>query len=475
MKAYERVLISLLVILPVLFAGTVTLAPRPVRQMEAWDKVLLYESNNQGEKASPYFRTILEYQPGRTDLWERMALNEFNAENYPEAAEAYQMAEASHLISAQGLFNLGSAYWQMDDLEAAAGAWLRLTEHEDVDVEMLAAITDHLRASGDLDSAATTALKWAEKDPQSIQAAWTAGLLFSTRSLEEAIPLLSAASDGKGAEAVQAQQLLDVLGEAVVQPDRSYQMVIIGQRLADMGIWDVAEEALQKAVQFNPDYAEAWALLGEVQQQLGKAGWTSLLRAKTLDPDSDMVISALTLYWTRQKKYNVALAYLQKLAAKHPDEGSWQLEIGNTLVEAGDMIEAMAAYQRAAEIEPDDPHNWTALAVFSATYGFDAEAFSLPAINNALELSPKDPQVLDAAGWVYLTSGDMEKAEQFLQLAIAEDSDFGEAKLHLAQVYIETNRLTLALPMLQDAVLQAEDNTAAMVAQRLLEKYFPGQ
>lgn len=475
MKAYERVLISLLVILPVLFAGMVTLAPRPVRQMEAWDKVLLYESNNQGEKASPYFRTILEYQPGRKDLWERMALHEFNAGNYPEAAEAYQMAEASHLISAQGLFNLGNAYWQMDDLDAAAGAWLRLTEHEDVDVEMLASITDQLRVSGDLDSAAITALKWAEKDPQSMQAAWTAGLLLSTRSLEEAIPLLAAASDGKGAEAALALQLMDVLGQAVLQPDRSYQMVIIGQRLADMGIWDVAEETLQKAVQFNPDYAEAWALLGEVQQQLGKDGWTSLLRAKTLDPDSDMVISALTLYWTRQKKYNVALAYLQKLAAKHPDDGSWQLEIGNTLVEAGDMIGAMAAYQRAAEIEPDDPHNWTALAVFSATYGFDAVAFSLPAINNALELSPKDPLVLDAAGWVYLASGDMEKAEQFLQQAIAEDRDFGEAKLHLAQVYIETNRLSLALPMLQDAVRQAEDDTTAMVAQRLLEKYFPGQ
>lgn len=475
MKFLERVLISLLVVAPVLFAGVVTLAPRPVQLTDAWDKVQLYESNNQGEKASPYYMTILEFQPWRSDLWERIAGNEYSAGNYSEAVTAYQQADESHKISINGLFTLGSAYLQIGDLKAASGTWLRVSEYEDVEVEKLAAMTDQLWKSGDFESAAKTAKSWSGMDPQSAQAAWTAGLLLSTQGLEEAIPFLTAARDGDGVEAVQAKQLLDGLGQAALQSNQAYQMVIIGQRLADMELWDVAEEALQTAVQLDPEYAEAWALLGEVRQQLAKDGWTPLLRAKTLNPDSDVVISALVLYWRRQEKYEVALAYLRKLAARYPDEGSWQLEIGGTLVEAGDMIEAMAAYQRATEIEPDDPQNWQSLAVFSATYGFEAEYYALPAITRALDLAPKDPQVLDAAGWVYLTSGDMEKAEQFLQLAIAEDDDFGEAKLHLAQVFIETNRLSLALPMLKDAVTEIEDRTMALIAQRLLEKYFPGQ
>lgn len=475
MKFLERVLISLLVVAPVLFAGVVTLAPRPVQLTEAWDKVQLYESNNQGEKASPYYLTILEFQPWRTDLWERIALNEYSAGNYAEAVTAYQSAEESHKISLNGLFNLGSAYLQVGDLKAASSTWLRVTENEDIDVEKLALMTDQLWKSGDFESAAKTAKRWSGKDPQSVQAAWTAGLLLSTQSLEGAMPFLAAATNGDGIEAAKANQLLEVLGQAALQPNQAYQMVIIGQRLADMELWDVAEEALQTAVQLDPGYAEAWALLGEVRQQLAKDGWTPLLRAKTLNPESDVVISALVLYWRRQQKYDVALAYLRKLAARYPDEGSWQLEIGSTLVEAGDMIEAMAAYQRATEIESDDPQNWQSLAVFSATYGFEVEFYSLPAITRALELAPKDPQVLDAAGWVYLTSGDMEKAEQFLQLAIAEDGDFGEAKLHLAQVYIETNRLSLALPMLKDAVTEIDDRTLALIAQRLLDKYFPGQ
>lgn len=475
MKFLERVLISLLVAAPVWFAGVVTLAPRPIQQMDAWDKVQLYESNNQGEKASPYYLTLLEFEPWRTDLWERIARNEYSAGNYSEAVTAYREAEESQKISLEGLFNLGSAYRQIGDLKSAASTWLRVSEYEDVEVEKLAAMTDQLWESGDFENAAKTAKRWSRKDPQSTQAAWTAGLLLSTQSLEEAIPFLAAARDGDGVEAAQAMQLLEVLGQAVLQPNRAYQMVIIGQRLADMELWDVAEEALQTAVQLDPEYAEAWALLGEVRQQLAKDGWTPLLRAKTLNPESDVVISALVLYWRRQEKYDVALAYLRKLAARYPDEGSWQLEIGSTLVDAGDVIEAMAAYQRATEIESDDPQNWQSLAVFSATYGFEVEYYSLPAITRALDLAPKDPRVLDAAGWVYMTGGDMEKAEQFLQLAIAEDGNFGEAKLHLAQVYIETNRLSLALPMLKDAAEEIDDRTMRMIAQRLLEKYFPGQ
>lgn len=475
MKLLERVLLPLLISIPVLFTGLVILAPQPAALLQAWDKVELYESNGQGERAVPYYHSILEFQPWRTDLYERIGANEFASGNLAEAVTAYSQAQENQKISTKSMFNLGSAYLQSGEINQAARIWLQLAAREDVDAGMLASITQQLRTAGELDAALTAALRWSAMDPKSNEAAWIAGLLQVPGDPAAAVPYLTDASEGHGAAAAQAGKLLEVLLMALAESNPAYQRVLLGQRLADMGEWDVAEAALEEAVRLDPEYAEAWALLGEVQQNLGEDGWNSLARAKSLNPESDVVLSAMALYWTRQEKYHVALEYLNKLAGRHPEEGRWQLEIGRTLAQSGDMLSAMNAYQRATEIEPKNSRNWLTLAVFSATYGFDSEAFSIPAITRALELAPDDPFVLDGAGWVYLTLGDLEKAEQFLQQAVKEDGGLGSAKLHLAQVYIETNRLSLALPLLKEAAAQAQDSNTAMFAERLLEKYFPGQ
>jgi tetratricopeptide (TPR) repeat protein len=300
-------------------------------------------------------------------------------------------------------------------------------------------------------------------------------MMLSLQDLPEAARLLAFAANSDGPQAAMARSLLETLGQAVLEPDPAYQLVLVGQRLADLGQWDIAEFAFQKAVASSPDYAEAWAMLGESRQHLGKDGWPDLLRARRIAPDSDIVLSALTLYWNRQNQPKVALVYLKKLAAKHPTEGKWQTEIGSTLAQSGDLIAAMTAFQQAVSIEPQNAQLWRNLAVFSAAYGFDFAAYSQPAIDRALSLAPKDARVLDAAGWIYLTNSDLKSAERFLQQAVAEDGGFAAAKLHLAQVYLAQNRFSIALPLLKEAAGQASDAGTALQAQRLLDQNFPGQ
>ena len=475
MKLTQRILLGLMICAPVLVLWMVNLSPRPKALSEAWDKVQLYESHQQGWRAVPHLRLILEYQPERVELWERMAANEFAAGNYPQAVEAYRAASEIRMLSTIGLVNLGEACLQSGDPTCAKSAWLQAIAREDITIETLARQADTLRTMGELDGALQAAARWREMEPDSTRAAWLTGLLLTPHSPEDALPHLVDASEGEGAEAAAAGELLEAVSEIGAYSDQAYRLVILGQRLAVLGEWDVAREALSRAVAVNPNYAAAWALLGEVRQHLGEDGWNDLLRAKTLEPESEIVISALTLYWTRQEKYEVAVAYLHRLAAKHPEESRWQLEIGSTLAQAGDLIQAMAAYQHATEIEPENPETWRALAIFAATYGFDADTYAIPAIEKAMELAPRDPRVLDAAGWVYLVEYQFEKAEQFLQLALTEDSDFDQARLHLAQVYIGTNRYEQALPILEEVINQAEDPSLKSQAMRLLEKYFPGQ
>lgn len=475
MKSLERMLLPVLVVAPVLFLGLFSLAPRPVGLTSAWQRAYLSETIGMPAEAARYYRQVLEFQPERMDLVEKIAGLEFSAGDYPQAIASYGTAMEYVEISAGGLLNLGDAYLQTGDPIKASETWRKLASFPAADADQMAQAADRLRAAGDLDGTLLAAQRWLELEPESVQAAWLTGLLLSPRSIADAAHPLASAGNGEETEAERSRRLLEVLGQAALQNDRAYQLVLIGQRLGDLGQWDVAETAFQAAINLAPAYAEAWAFLGESQQQQGKDGWTALLRAKSIAPNSDIVLSALTLYWSRQNKPMVALAYLRKLATNHPDQGRWQVEIGSTFAQAGDLVNAMAAYQRAVEIEPINAQFWRALAVFSATYGFDFDAFSQPAIERALILASKDLLALDAAGWVYLTHGDLEKAEQFLQLALAEDGEFETAQLHLAQVYIAGNRFSLAFPLLKAAAGQNADPAVASQAQRLLDKHFPGQ
>ena len=150
------------------------------------------------------------------------------------------------------------------------------------------------------------------------------------------------------------------------------------------------------------------------------------------------------------------------------------MEIGAALAQSGDLIEALRAYRRAVDIEPENAELWRALAVFSATNGFDPQSYTLPAAQRALDLDGNNPASLDTAGFVYMKLGKWEEAEQFLQQALKVNDAYAPALLHLGQVYLEMGRTSQAYQPLKKAA-DSKDELIALTAQRLLERYFPGE
>ena len=61
-----------------------------------------------------------------------------------------------------------------------------------------------------------------------------------------------------------------------------------------MGEWEYAREAFRRATDLDPEYADAWAFLGEAQQQISgketgsysEVGLSELQRALQVDPNS---------------------------------------------------------------------------------------------------------------------------------------------------------------------------------------------
>ena len=475
MKVFERLILFAILALPVILLGFLTLSPLPNEMIESLRVVRLAESQGRHAEASRELRVVLTYQPDRLELWERIAEHEFALEAYDQAIEDYEKARQAGLISDDGLYSLAEAYERSGDLDRAAAAWRELTDRPKIAESFYPLLTANFRKMGDFDTALQAAEKWVLQARQEPEAKLTLGLLLSYRDPAEAIKALTPVSISRLAEAKAATRLIEVLEVAAASPSRAYGLVLTGQRLGEMGHWDLAEQALLEAIALEPDYAEAWAMLSESQQNQDRDGFPALQRAAQLSPASDYVRIAQVLYWRRQNQPDVALSYLRTLAEKYPQDGKWQVEIGAILAEGGDLIEAMRAYQRAIEIEPENASLWSALAVFSAANGFDPESYTLPAMTRALELDPDGLATVAAAGWIYLALDRLDEAEQFLQQALAIDAAYPPAVLHLGQVYLGKKQLNEAYPLISRAAQQTIDPQVAGQAQRVLEQYFPSR
>ncbi len=473
MKRDNRLLTVLLVLIPVIALGIISIAPSPFGMVLTWQKAHLAAAQQKYAEAADLYRKLIEFQPERTDLWNTIADLEFKGENYSSAARDYQMAEASDVITNEGQFNLGVSLQRLGQTQLAFDAWRRLANRSGLDSAEFSNLVKALRQGGDLEGALQAATAWFKVFPRDGQVAYALGLLLSYRDPAQARQILEPVSTDDLPQATKARALLSGVEAAVGTDRKEYGLVLIGQRLLQIREYDLAEQAFLHAVGINGSYAEAWALLSESEQSLGKDGWQALQKAQQLSPKSDIVRAELALYYRRQGKPGEALIVLRALSADHPQQANWLIEIGSTLAEQGDLISAMSAFEQATEIEPQNPAAWRALAAFAAENGFDAKSYSLPAAQKAVALDDKDAQSLDLMGWIWLIEGDLEKAEQFLQQALKQDANNPRTALHLAQLYLEMNRLDSAYKFLEQAANQQDDSAAALQAERLLEKYFP--
>ena len=473
MKLREAFLLGLLIVAPLILVGFVGLSSQPVQLASAISQAQVDEAQGNHASAAKNLRILISYYPGDTALWERIGGQELAAENYTGAIQAFTAASRAGKLSIAGQFDLGNAYDQSGDRQTALSTWRSILGRDGITAERYQELLDLFQKYGDWDAATQTAQEWYQTDHYNDQVSLTLGKLLSYQDPAAAVKVLSDGNFQSNSDSRAASQLIQAIQTGQEKNEPSYLRVLVGQTLGDLNDWEIAIQAFRKALELEPNYAEAWALLGEAQQMVGQDGYPALQQALTLDPTSDIVRVAMALYYRRQEEPQKALVYLRALAAKYPQQGQWQVEIGATLAEDGNLIEAMNAYQNAVEIEPNNAANWRALALFSANNGFDANSYTLPAASQALLLDPDGIETLDMAGWINLTLGDLDNAEQFLQQALQKDATYPPALLHMGQLYLKKGQTDQAYPLLKRAVQQTRDAATALQAQRLLEKYFP--
>jgi len=270
------------------------------------------------------------------------------------------------------------------------------------------------------------------------------------------------------------QSLRSALNAASLADNSAYELLVSGRALGALGNWELAAEAFRNAIAVQADYAEAWAWLGEAKQQQGQDGSVEIKKALAFQPDSAMVESLYALYLQRQKQPIQALAAMQKAAALEPADPGWQMALGEAYELTGDLVSALKYYQSATNLAPNEPSFWRALAEFSLRNNLDLAGTGLPAARRLVELAKTDWRSDDIAGQILLETNDTVGAEALLKKAIELDPTQAAPFLHLGLLYMQTGDRTAAFSYLNQAKSGFDpDGSISWQASRLLEQYFP--
>jgi len=418
--------------------------------------------------------------PERTDLWElagRYALQSGDAQT---ALQDFETASQARL-SAQGLFDYGDAHQQTGNLTAAVRAWTAAGAAGAPKAQVFQRLWQAQLKLGDIPAAIQSLQALITLQPADAQLNYQLGLLLATQHPNDALsPLaLAAQLDPNLAQAV--DRLQRNITAAQREDDPAYSLLAAGRTLASLNEWSLATAAFQHAVQARPDYAEAWAFLGEARQHLpgteaagsSEDGLADLQKAVDLDPKSLSATTFLAIYWKRHQDYDRALEVLQKAIDLDPKNPALQTELGDTLATSGDLEKALQAYLQAVALAPQDINYLRTLAGFSLKYEYQLHEVALYAARRAVNMDPNNPAALDLMSQVLIKLNDLENAERFLQRALQADENYAPAHMHLGVIYMLDGDTTRAYQELNLAQSLDPDGPVADQSERLLKSYFP--
>jgi len=175
-----------------------------------------------------------------------------------------------------------------------------------------------------------------------------------------------------------------------------------------------AERLYRRAIEIDPSAAEAWYLLGAIEQMRGKhvEAEENYRRALAFAPQLATARNNLGVLLLTRREPVEAAACFQEALRLQPDYADAHSNLGNALQMLGRVEESFDCYRRALELKPDhvDAHLYLGNAYQSM--GRIPEA--LLAYDETIRLSPNYAQAHLSRAITWLVSGDFERgwAEQ---------------------------------------------------------------
>jgi len=188
---------------------------------------------------------------------------------------------------------------------------------------------------------------------------------------------------------------------------------------SQMGLdeFDAARDSFRAALKIDPNYEEAYynMALTFTGEQLGESV-TLLRQAIEIDPAYAKAHREVgwRLYKTGQPQEGKT--HLMYAIDLNPSDGWSYIYLGNLMWRAGELDSAERMFKRAGEVWPDSSVPYWSLAMFYEYSNRPGQA--QPLYEKALREDPADPVVYRRYGLLLKDLGLLDKAKNYLELAI---------------------------------------------------------
>jgi tetratricopeptide (TPR) repeat protein len=224
-----------------------------------------------------------------------------------------------------------------------------------------------------------------------------------------------------------------------------------------------AKVALDQAISINPNFADAILLLAETNLRSGHGDMviepiTNLLRKR---PDLRSAAFLLAAAYGSLDRFDDAEAVIRDQVRVAPQDPQPYTALGLTLRQARRNDEARQAFEKAAELAPDNLWLVDQLVELDLLdKHFDS---ARQRIQRHFQKTPDSPSAHFLEGKILIAEGKWDLAVAELQKTLQIDPNFSSAYDLLVQAYFATNKLPQAVSQLQAELSKKPDDETALM------------
>ena len=219
-----------------------------------------------------------------------------------------------------------------------------------------------------------------------------------------------------------------------------------------------------RAVEIDPYYAQAWALLSIAQSNLRYGfgqqvddGFAAAHAALAIEPDIAEAHCAKARRLEEKGRFDEALAELRKGLEKNPD--SWELNkaLGNFFMFRGKIADALRHYQSATSAMETDYHAWGMLMTCYHGLGDqvrlrEAAKMTLEQVEQVLRQDPSNGAATSFGVSALATLGESARAREWMERALLIDPDNLNMRYNFACALAKLGDRDAALRMLESSI-----------------------
>ena len=216
--------------------------------------------------------------------------------------------------------------------------------------------------------------------------------------------------------------------------------------------WSAALTYFQKAIEKNPDFADAWFYIGYCYHFLGRyeEAIESYKQAIRIKPNFAEAHFNLGVAYGKLGRHQDAIESCKQAIRIKPDFAAAHYYLGLAYGNLGRYQDAIESYKQAIRIKPDyaEAHNNLGLAY--SKLGRWQEA--IEACKQAIRIKPDDTAAHNNLGVAYGSLGRHQEAIEAYKQAIRIEPDYADAHCNLGLAYYDLSRFQEAIESYKQAI-----------------------